>query len=66
LVLKVGWRLAMVRGEKEGKMSRVLASLATNSNNSTVYILPQVNPVSGMRASGSGGREWGLKKKAWE
>jgi hypothetical protein len=33
-VLKVGWRLAMVRGEVEGRMSRLLASLATNSNSS--------------------------------
>jgi hypothetical protein len=33
-VLKVGWRLAMVRGDVEGRMSRLLASLATNSNSS--------------------------------
>jgi hypothetical protein len=58
-VLKVGWRLAMVRGEVEGKMSRLLASLATNSTNSTVYLFPQDNPEGGLRASGSGGSEGG-------
>ncbi len=36
LVLKVGWRLAMVREDMEGRMSRLLARLATNSITSTV------------------------------
>jgi hypothetical protein len=61
-VLKVDWRLAMMRGEVEGRMSRLLASLATNSTN---YRLPfsQVNSEGGMRTSGRGGREGGLKKE---
>ncbi len=54
----------MVREEVDGRMSRLLASLTANSTISTVYLLPQVNPVSGMRARGSGGREGGLKKEA--
>ncbi len=45
-------------------MSRLLASLATNSTNSTLHLLSQVNPVIGMRASRSGGREGGLKREA--
>ncbi len=47
----------MVRGNVEGRMSRLLASLATNSTNSTVYLFPQDNPEGGMRASGSGSGE---------
>ncbi len=31
VVLKEGWRLAMVREDVEGRISRLLASLATNS-----------------------------------
>jgi len=49
-VLKVGWRLAVVRGEVEGRMSRLLASLAINNTNSTVYLFPQDNPEGGTRA----------------
>ncbi len=45
----------MVRGEVEGKMSRLLASLAINSTNSTVYLFPHVYPEGRMGASGSGG-----------
>ncbi len=47
----------MVRGEVEGRMSRLLASLATNRTNSTVYFLSQVNPEDGMRARGREGRK---------
>ncbi len=53
----------MVQGEVEGRMSRLLASLATKSNSSTVYLLPLFNPVSGMRASGSGGRGGGTEER---
>ncbi len=64
-VLKVGWRLAMVRGDVEGRKSRLLASLATYSTISTSYLLAQVNPVGGMRASRSRGKGGGgLNKEA--
>jgi hypothetical protein len=49
----------MVRGEVEGRMSRLLASLATNSTNSTIYLFHKVNPKGRMRASRSGGKEGG-------
>ncbi len=61
-VLEVGWRLAMVRGEVEGRMSRLLASLATNSTNSTVYLFPKVNPQGLAEGRGGGG----LKKEPRE
>ncbi len=38
-VLKVGWRLAKVREDVEGRMSRLF--LATNSTMSTVNFFPQ-------------------------
>ncbi len=43
-----------MRGEVEGRRSRLLASLATNSITSTVNFFPQVNPEGGMRAGGAG------------
>jgi hypothetical protein len=58
----------MVRGEVEGRISRLLASLATNSTISTVYLFPQVNPEGGMKDSGSMGIGvgGGLNKEAQE
>ena len=58
-VLKGSWTLAMVWGEVEGIVRRLLASLATNSTNSTVYLFPQVNPEGGMRLANVGGGGWG-------
>ncbi len=49
----------MVWGEVKEMMNRLLASLATNSTNSTVYLSPQDNPEGGLRASGSGGSAGG-------
>jgi hypothetical protein len=52
----------MVWGEVKEMMNRLLASLATNSTNSTVYLSPQDNPEGGLRASGSGGSAGGWRK----